>query len=299
MITENDFPISIRGRNFSLDDLQLIRDVINSPCFNNRAAISRELCRQLNWYTPKGHLKDAACRYVLIKLHQNNLITLPAPRRNPFEKKKIKFTAHTEPQLPITENAGNLKPLQFELVTNIKKMQLWKEYIERYHYLGYKVIVGPQIKYFITCDEGLLGCIAFGGAAWSVKPRDKWIGWINAQRKQNLNLIINNVRFLIFPWIHSKNLASMILSQVSKIAPRDWQKQYGYRPVLMETFVDKQRFDGASYKAANWIYVGDTQGRGKMDRLNQYPNSIKKILLYPLCKNVKCILGNGFQTVDR
>jgi len=295
MIDEKDFPLSIRGRIFTITDLEIIRDVINSPSFTNRAAIAREVCRSLNWYRPNGQLKDAACRYALLKLHQNNIIQLPPPRRNPFVKSKIIFTACTDSKQPITDNAGKLKPICFQLVSDYKQLKLWKEYIERYHYLGYKVIVGPQLKYFVTSQRKILACIAFGGAAWSVKPRDSWIGWTNEIRKQNLNLIIDNVRFLILPWIKSKNLASMILAKASQIVPQHWQQQYGYKPILMETFVDKERFDGACYKAANWIYLGDTKGRGKMDHLNQYPSSIKKILVYPLCKNAENNLINGVQ----
>ena len=295
MIDEKHFPRSIRGRTFSLTDLEIILNVINSPSFTNRAAIAREVCKRLNWYRPNGQLKDAACRYVLLNLHQNNIIKLPPPRRNPFVKSKIIFTAQTDSKPPITDNAGKLKPLSFQLVPDYNQLKLWKEYIERYHYLGYKIIVGPQLKYFVTSHKEILACIAFGGAAWSVKPRDSWIGWTNEIRKQNLNFIIDNVRFLIFPWVKSKNLASMILAQASQIVAQHWQQQYGYKPVLLETFVDKERFDGACYKAANWIYVGDTKGRGKMDRLNQYPSSIKKIFLHPLCKNAKNSLINGVE----
>jgi len=295
MIDEKDFPLSIRGRFFTITELEIIRNVINSPSFTNRAAIAREVCRRLNWYRPNGQLKDAACRYVLLKLHQNNIIKLPPARRNPFVKSKIIFTTQTDSKQLITDNAGKLKPLTFQLVSDYNQLKLWKEYIERYHYLGHKIIVGPQLKYFITSQRKILACIAFGGAAWSVKPRDSWIGWTNEIRKQNLNLIIDNVRFLILPWIKSKNLASMILAQASQIVPQHWQLQYGYKPMLLETFVDKERFDGACYKAANWIYVGDTKGRGKMDRLNQYPSSIKKILVYPLCKNAENNLTNGVQ----
>ncbi len=295
MIDEKHFPQSIRGRTFSLTDLEIIHDVIKCPSFTNRAAIAREVCKKLNWYRPNGQLKDAACRYALLKLHQDNIIKLPPPRRNPFIKSKIIFTTQTDSKPPIRYNAGKLKPLTFQLVIDYKQLKLWKEYIERYHYLGYKVIVGPQLKYFVSSLKEILACIAFGGAAWSVKPRDLWIGWTNEIRKQNLNLIIDNVRFLIFPWVKSKNLASMILAKASQIVTQHWQQQYGYKPVLLETFVDKERFDGASYKAANWIYVGDTKGRGKMDRLNQYPSSIKKILVYPICKNAKNRLTNGVQ----
>lgn len=293
MLCENDFPLSIRGRMFSLSDIETIRHITDSGAFTNRAAIAREVCRTLNWYRENGQLKDASCRYALLKLHRSNLIKLPPPRRNPFEKRTISFTKNTEEKQPIDQNAGKLKPLTFQLVTEHNQFKLWKEYVERYHYLGYKVIVGPQLKYFVTSKQNIIACMAFGGAAWAVEPRDSWIGWNNQTRKKNLNRIINNVRFLILPWISSKNLASTILSQAIRTVPVDWQNIYGYVPLLMETFVDKERFDGASYKAANWIYVGDTKGRGKVDRFNKYPSSIKKIFIYPLSKKCKSFLCDG------
>jgi len=185
------------------------------------------------------------------------------------------------------------KPIKIELVTQRPQIQLWKEYIERYHYLRDKVIVGPQLKYLISCDQGIVACIGFGGAAWKVQPRDQWIGWTPEQRIQNLPLVINNVRFLILPWIKSRNLASMLLSQISKVIPGHWQSHYGYTPVLLETFVEKERFEGTCYKAANWIHVGDTKGRGKMDRFNQKRKPVKAIFLYPLTKNTNHILANS------
>lgn len=293
MICKNDFPLFIRGRVFSFSDIETIRCITNSGAFTNRAAIAREVCRTLNWYRENGQLKDAACRYALLKLHRSNLIQLPPPQRNPFIKKTIAFTKNTDEKQPINQNAGKLKPLTFQLVTEQKQFKLWKEYVQRYHYLGYKLIVGPQLKYFVTSKQNVIACMAFGGAAWTVEPRDSWIGWDHQTRKRNLKLIINNVRFLILPWVTSKNLASTILSQASKTVSLDWQKVYGYLPLLLETFVDKERFDGASYKAANWIYLGDTKGRGKVDRFNKYPSSIKKIFIYPLCKNCKSSLSDG------
>lgn len=293
MLCKNDFPRTIRGRLFSLADIETVSHIINSGAFTNRAAIAREVCLKLGWYRENGQLKDAACRYALLKLHRSHLIKLPPPGRNPFEKKAISFSENTAEKQPINQNAGKLKPLTFQLVTEPNQFKLWKEYIERYHYLGYKVIVGPQLKYFVFSAKGVVACMAFGGAAWSVKPRDSWIGWDHPTRKRNLLFIINNVRFLILPWISSKNLASTILALASKTVPADWQKIYGYRPCLLETFVDKERFDGTSYKAANWIYLGDTKGRGKVDRYNQYPSSIKKIFVFPLSKTCKDRLGDG------
>lgn len=135
--------------------------------------------------------------------------------------------------------------------------------MERYHYLGYTPLPGAQIRYFIRSSTGLLGAIGFSAASWKVAPRDTWIGWSASVQKQNLHLIVNNSRFLILPWVKSKNLSSHILSLCAQQLPHDWQQTYGYTPVLMETFVEKDRFAGTCYKAANWIYVGLTKGRGK------------------------------------
>jgi hypothetical protein len=292
-LKEEDFPRSLRNRVFTWSDILSIREVVDALRVTSRAAISREVCRRLSWYRPNGQLKDAACRYVLLKLHHSEIITLPKPKRNPFAEKKQTTTSRTNPQPEIRSGAGSLGPLKIELVTERRQLNLWKEYIHRYHYLGDKVIVGPQLKYLISCSQGTIACIGFGGAAWKVQPRDQWIGWTLEQRLKNLPLIINNVRFLILPWVKSKNLASMILAKISKGVAADWYKNYGYNPVLLETFVEKERFEGTCYKAANWAYVGDTKGRGKMDRFSKYPNAIKCIFIYPLKKNTKEILQNS------
>jgi hypothetical protein len=169
------------------------------------------------------------------------------------------------------------------VVATRKDARLWKEYIHRYHYLGYRPLAGAQLRYFIQSPIGLLGALSFSAAAWKIAPRDQWIGWNDTQRRQNLQLIVGNSRFLIFPWVKSKNLASKILALAARQLPADWQLKHGYSPVLLETFVETQRFSGTCYKAAGWIYVGQTQGRGKCDRYNQSWLPRKDILLYPLC----------------
>lgn len=276
----------MRGRGFTLAELGLIRTIIMRMQSKNRLAIAREICIQLNWRHPSGQLKEAACWEVLLKLHRAGLIALPHPRTLPPPRRPVPPSSQTAPPFPITISVGKLGEIELIRVTpKSYDSRLFREYLDRYHYLGCPAIVGHQLRYFIRCHKGLLGCIAFGAAAWSVKPRDQWIGWDHMTRQRNLHYVVNNVRFLILPWVKSPNLPSCILGLCARQVPEDWQRHYSYRPLLFETFVEKDRFQGTSYKAANWIYVGDTQGRGKNDRFTQHLFPIKAIYLYPLEKN--------------
>jgi hypothetical protein len=151
-----------------------------------------------------------------------------------------------------------------------------------YHYLGHKPLPGAQLRYFVYSGNQPVALLGFGAAAWQTAPRDCYIGWSHAQREKNLHLIVNNARFLILPWVQSKNLASMILAMAARQLPDDWLVQYNYRPVLMETFVEKQRFEGTCYKAANWRYLGQTKGRGKLGPAGKQSVPIKDLWVYPL-----------------
>jgi hypothetical protein len=176
-----------------------------------------------------------------------------------------------------------------------KESSLWNELIERYHYLGYKPLPGAQIRYLVFTGSHLLSVLGFGAAAWKIAPRDNFIGWTAEQRVHNLHLIVNNARFLILPWVTVRNLASKILAAAVKRLPKDWEDQYGYQPLLFETFVDKDRFRGTCYRAANWIQVGETQGRGKLDRNNRRSLPVKNIFLYPLQKRFRDKLCSSLQ----
>jgi hypothetical protein len=168
--------------------------------------------------------------------------------------------------------------------------RLWNEAIERFHYLGHKRLPGAQMRYLIGSDRGLLGAIGFGASAWKVAPRDRWIGWSHEQRISRLHLIVNNARFLLLPWVHVHNLASWVLSHAAGRVPGDFQARYGYRPVLLETFVERDRFHGTCYEAANWHYLGETQGRGKLDRYGRRELPVKKIYVRPLSRMFRRIL---------
>jgi hypothetical protein len=164
---------------------------------------------------------------------------------------------------------------------------LWNELIERHHYLRYKPLPGAQLRYLVFSDSHLLAALGFGASAWKVAPRDRWIGWSAEERSHNLHLVVNNARYLILPWIRSPNLASRILAGVARQLPGDWESRYHYQPVLLETFVERERFQGTCYRAANWIHVGHTQGRGKLDRWTQRLLPVKEIFLYPLRRDFR------------
>jgi len=173
-----------------------------------------------------------------------------------------------------------------------EESSLWNELMERYHYLGYQPLPGAQMRYLVFGGSLLLAAMGFGASAWKVGPRDQFIGWSPDQRVRNLYLVVNNARFLILPWVNSHNLASRILAAAARQVPRDWQARYGYEPVLLETFVERDRFRGTCYRAANWIHVGQTQGRGKLDRHKLFSLPVKNIFVYPLRRDFRQRLCN-------
>lgn len=290
---EEQIITSICGKPFSNKDLEKVKRIIKENPTTNRYKLSLMLCKEFNWISANGHLKGMGCRASLIKLHRKGMIELPAPQKRNWNNTKTKITNISDPQFPIERSITELKDIQLNKVSTRQGKQLWNELIERYHYLGNTLLAGAKIKYLIYCNEGLLGAISISASAWKVAPRDKWIGWDHNKREKNLNLIVNNSRFLILPWVRVKHLASKILSICAKQIRSDWKQRYNYEPVLLETFVEKDRFKGTCYKAANWIYVGQTQGRGKKDIHNECALPIKDIWLYPLVKDFRKRLLDG------
>jgi hypothetical protein len=220
--------------------------------------LSRLTCRALGWYKADGGLKAMSARVAMLRMQVDGLIRLPPPRcKRPDPT--IHITSCTDPGILIEKPAGALAPLVLQRVQKKLDSRLWNEFIERYHYLGHKPLPGAQLRYFVYSGNQPVALLGFGAAAWQTAPRDCCIGWSHAKREKNLHPIVNNARFLILPWVQSKNLASMILAMAARQLPHDWLAQYNYRPVLMETFVEKQRFEGTCYKAANWRYPGQTK----------------------------------------
>lgn len=277
------------GRDFSAEELAVIRTLIADNPTATRADLSRLTCQALRWYKADGGLKQMSCRVAMLRMQDDGLIQLPAPQGKRPES-RIECTAKTAAQALIGQPANALTPLQFCPVTSRAHSRLWNEYIHRYHYLGYKTLPGAQLRYFVTSGEAILALLGFGASAWQAAPRDDYIGWSHDQRQQNLHRVVNNARFLILPWVQSKNLASMILAMAARRLPGDWESRYHYRPVLLETFVEKDRFAGTAYKAANWVHVGQTKGRGKLGPAGKQSVPIKDLWLYPLSKNFRSVL---------
>jgi len=274
------------GRDFTSRELKQIRRLMTQDPGRSRAELSRLVCQALSWFKADGGLKEMSCRVAMLRMAEDGLISLPPPRcKRP--QQKIIFTAQTDPGPVITQAVHKLAIVQFCPVVHRDHSRLWNEYIHRYHYLGHKPLPGAQLRYLVTIEHQIVAALGFGAAAWQVAPRDQFIGWNHQQRQNNLPLVVNNARFLIMPWVKSKNLASRILALAAQRLADDWYKQYAIRPVLLETFVDAQRFTGTCYKAANWTYVGKTKGRGKLGPAGKLSVPIKDIWLYPLCRQFR------------
>ena len=279
------------GRDFSAAELHAITRLIEANPNANRAVLSRQVCELLGWIRPDGGLKDMTCRVAMLRMQADGLINLPASRfRKPRRRPEFLPTVATDALPPLLCPAHEVGALTVRPVAGTEDSRRWNEYIARYHYLGYTSMSGAQIRYFVFQGERLLALLSFGASAWKLAARDRFIGWSEVQRQKNLQLVVNNALFLILPWIHSKGLASKILSIISRQLPTDWQQRYGYRPVLLETFVETPRHRGTCYKASNWTLVGQTVGRGKKCPVHAQIVPIKDIWLYPLRKNPNAVL---------
>ena len=278
------------GRKFTEEELTWIRQLIADRPEISRKDISVFFCQKANWLKPDGGLKDMSCRVALLKMEKDGRLTLPLPKTKHTKPYKKIRTLWAIEKPEIIKKAGEFN-LTLEVVST-RSSALWNEFIDRYHYLGYKTLPGAQLRYFVKSEGQILALLGFGAAAWKTAPRDSYIGWDKPTREKNLHLVVNNARFLILPWVHSKNLGSKILSLASKRICSDWEQRYNYRPVILETFVEKQRFQGTVYKAANWVGVGETCGKGKLGNRNgEVP--IKSVWLYPLCADFRQQLSSA------
>ena len=257
-----------------------------------RTELANTICELYSWKRPTGKLKTIECRQFLERLDDRGIIQLPTCKTQYAKRTKFNVdkTSSSDTQAVLSVALRNVSPVYLSRVCNHDERQLWYEYMDRYHYLGFRLPFGAQMRYFINSgmNRDRLGCLQFSSPAWRMAARDNWIGWNDEQRKRNLQKIICNSRFLIFPWVRVKNLASSVLALAVKKVPGDWYECYGYGPVLMETLVDQNQFKGTCYKAANWIYVGQTTGRGRMDRQNKRKGvAVKNIYVYPLSKKFR------------
>lgn len=279
-----------KGRPITAADVELITCLVRDNPKWNRRRLSRELCEIWQWYDAHGGLRDMSCRALLLKLHRSGRIVLPAPQRpgnNDYRRWEFCEVAHDSE--PIREPLQALGPLRIVTADgDTQRRELVRYLLHRYHYLQYRGSSGRCIWYLVyDRHERLLACLIFGGAALKVKSRDSWIGWNTAARRWNLRLIANNQRFLILPWVEVKCLASHVLAKISARVGSDWYEKYGHEVCVLETFVDRSRFDAVCYRAANWICVGTTVGRTRNDRHTRIKAPVKDIYMYPLTKHFR------------
>jgi hypothetical protein len=286
-------PIVFCGYRLLPSEIELIREVVADFNCLSLTEIARTVCELLEWKRPNGRLKNHECRLLLEKLSAAGILTLPTLQQTgPRGPRVVSYSAGGEKQEPLIGSVSQFVPLSLTVVHSGPESAFWNELVERYHYRGYRVPVGANLRYFVhsVSAQRILGCLMWSSPAWKMAARDRWIGWTDKQRSRNLQLVVNNSRFLILPWIRIRYLASKILSLCAQQLPADWAQLYGNRPRLLETLVDAQ-FRGTSYLAANWIYLGETRGRGRMDRGHDaHGRGVKQIFVYPLCRNVQRLL---------
>jgi hypothetical protein len=286
--------IKYRGRVATTEDVELINNLMAAYPADTRRALSVKFCKATNWVQTNGNLRDMVARGFMLALYRAGHINLPQKKyntNNPLAKPKKPAEIFID-KTPIDAALKDME-LEFIQVRRSSKEKLFNSLIEKYHYLGYVQPVGEHLKYMVFADNRPLACIAFSSAARHIGPRDKFIGWDVKVRKQNINLICYNIRFLILPWVHVSCLASNVLGKITKIISRDWQKMYNHPVYYIETFVDRHLFAGTCYKAANFIYLGDTKGLGKDSKTKTPNRPIKAIYGYPLTRGFRKVLTGG------
>jgi Domain of unknown function (DUF4338) len=277
------------GRTFRTGELELMRQITREFSALGVTEIARTVCELLEWKRPSGGLKNHECRQLLERLQAEGFLQLPDLRKlgGQGPRRADVSGACCEPAA-IECAASECEPLELALVEGPAESRRWREQVERYHYLGCCVPFGAHLRYWVRNRERELACLLWTSPAWKMQARDEWIGWSDEQRRHNLQAIVNNGRFLILPWVRVKGLASKVLARSARQMPGDWETQYGYRPLLLETLVDAKRFRGTCYRAANWIHVGQTVGRGRMDREHKaHGQSVKDIYLCLLVRDVR------------
>lgn len=286
--------LSYRGRTISSEEILFIRDLIESHPQASRWRLSRLLCEAWDWRHANGVLCDVLCRGLMLYLHRGGHIRLPdrkmAPRKHPGKRRKPATDILLD-ESPIGESLALLRPLEIRQVRRTSWEPLFDGLIERDHYLGYSHVVGEHLKYMVFREDRPVACLAWSSAPWHMGPRDRFIGWSPAVRKKNLHLIAYNTRYLILPWVRVKHLASHILGSVARRISADWEELYAHPIYYLETFVDRERFEGTCYRAANWQYLGKTTGRGIKNKTKEVLLSKKDVLGYPLRRDFRRLLS--------
>jgi len=294
--------LSFCGRELKPEELDLIRQITRDFSTLSLTELAFTICELLEWRRPNGGLKSSECYDFLQALHGRGWLPWLSLQPKKLRPRSTEWDERSDAQAPLTGSIGDYLPVQLQLLDNSDDRRLFRQYIQRYHYLGYKVPYGAQLRYFVRSLEPpcpLLACLLFTSAAWKMAPRDAHIGWSQAARQANLPLVVNHSRFLILPWVRVPNLASHILSRAARQMPLDWLAAYRAQPVLLETLVDATRYHGGCYRAANWTEVGLTQGRGRMDRSGKAQGVRKHIFLFPLHRHWRERLCDPFRSLPR
>ena len=287
------------GRAFSAREMTLIREVVRDCPGLSRMELARTVCELLRWRRANGRLKARECREFLERLDAEGALVLPDKRlgRVPGSVTRVPRTAAGEPGCALVGSVRDIEPLVVEPVREPAERLLFRELVGRYHYLGHTVPFGAHLRYLVFASRprrAVVGCLQFSSPAWRMAARDGWVGWDDATRARNLQHVVNNSRFLLLPWVGVKNLASAVLSRGLGHLMADWPRRYGLEPWLVETLVDPSRHHGGSYRAANWVALGATTGRGRMDRYGRRAGEAPKtVLVYPLVRDAKRRLREG------
>lgn len=288
-----DTPFLIGDRQFTQADVELIKITVQRFSRFSREEIAATLCENLPWKSPNGRLKLEACRKLLLAFEHKGIITLP-PKKGSKDRKIGGERMGTAIQTHCQADLHDVSPVTVEPVI-IKERADWNATMAAYHPLGHLRSVGAHQKYWIKVQNPnqIVGAMLFGAAAKALAAREKWIGWNAEEQKRYRPRIVNNNRFLILPQVHIPNLASHALALAARRIRADWQVQYGYEPVLLETFIEAE-YTGTCYRAANWIEIGKTAGRGRQDPHKKYAATVKTIWMYPLVRNWRQLLAEPF-----
>ncbi len=285
--------LTYRGRAITDADVVFIRDLIAAHPTASRRALSKKLCEAWNWVQPNGTPRDMVCRGLMLALHRTGHIVLPPQRfipPNPLVRRARPGSVAID-TTPLCSPLDAIRPLTFHQVRRTSREPLFNSLLEQYHDLGYTQPVGEHLKYLVVAHDRPMACLAWSSAPRHLGCRDRFIGWSPEARRKNIRFLAYNLRFLILPWVEVRHLASHLLGRMARVLARDWEQVYGHPIHFLETFVDPQQYRGTCYRAANWIVLGRTTGRGKDDQTHKPNRPIKDVLGYPLCRRFRHVLS--------
>ena len=278
--------IRYRGRNFGSEEIAFVRQLLADHPTATRRALSLKLCEAWDWKQANGAPRDMVCRGLLLELHRAGLIELPPPRYHrptpaPRRSRSAVLSELSFP--PLETRLPKVRPLDFRQVRRTEDEPLLEELLEQHHYLGYARPVGEHLKYLVLAQGQPVACFVWSSSPRHLGCRDRYLGWSKDARRANVHRLAYNQRFLILPWVKVPHLATHLLGQMVRRLSGDWEQVYAHPLYFLETFVDSERFRGTCYRAANWIHLGRTTGRGTDDRAHEGPNrSLKEVFGYPL-----------------